>query len=103
MNAAHRKLNRWFSEEMKALIAQGATPEDIQEEAFAKLLGNKVMDRHRDEVLTDPELRKILILEAITNASPQELRGYAALYRAKGDAELAYDIETFADQQQRAS
>jgi hypothetical protein len=49
----------------------------------------------------DIDLRTFMIEDAIKTASPESLRELAAMQRAKGDLELAYDLETLADQRER--
>ena len=46
----HNQLDAWFSEELDALRAKGATGEDLKEPAFARLVLRTVLEKHADEI-----------------------------------------------------
>jgi len=91
-------LNAWYAEETAALVSMGATQDDVQEEAFEELLAQRVYARHQAEIKADPKLRKEIWRAIVEYASPEELREFAASFRAAALHDVAYDLETLADQ-----
>jgi hypothetical protein len=90
----------WYAEETAALVAKGATADDLREEAFEDLLAQKVHERHKDEIKADPALRKEIWRVIVEYASPEELREFAGYFRAAGLSGEAYDLEGWADERQ---
>jgi hypothetical protein len=93
------RMEPWFREEIDELRRQGATDDDIREPAFAKMLSDRVMQRHSDEI--DEPLINALARKGIETATSDQLREVAERYRKGGNNDLAYDFEHFADVRER--
>jgi len=109
MNAARlspeqlAKFNAWLSEEINALKAKGASEADLQEPAFANLVIQRIFERHSDEIREDREFGEAIFLMVHDDASPEDLRKWASEERAKGNVNMAYDIEVLADKRERTA
>jgi hypothetical protein len=101
MKTAQDILNGWFQEEIKLLIAKGATDEDIRDPAFAGVLAKNVIKQHDAEILANKEIGLLLWRDGLKNTTPANIRKIAAMARSKGDADLAYDMEELADRCER--
>ena len=84
------------ADKMRAL---GATDADIQEDAFAEMVGQKIAEQTFDE-LTPDDIR-VIWQNFILTASPEELRHAANNLRAKGEVDCPYDLEHLADLRER--
>jgi hypothetical protein len=71
----------WFAEETEALVAKGATADDMREEAFEQLLTEKVHAHHGAQIKADPALRAEIWRTIVEHASPEELREFAGYFR----------------------
>ena len=97
----HNQLDAWFSEELDALRAKGATGEDLKEPAFARLVLRTVLEKHASQIRSDPGLRKAVFRLVFEKATPKLLRAWAKRERAEGNLEIAYRFEQIADQRER--
>jgi hypothetical protein len=70
----HQQIRAWISEEIAALRARGATVDDMHEEVFIALVGEKILEHHWDEIHAAPELSSALITKGLRTASPETLR-----------------------------
>lgn len=92
--------DKWFAEETAALVAKGATPDDLREEAFMDLVYERVFARLWAEMGADPALRQEAWTTIVDIATPEELREFAAAFRRAALHDAAYDLETLADERQ---
>jgi hypothetical protein len=54
----HHQLDVWCREEIEAFKVKGATDEDLKEPAFARLVLRTVLEKHADQIRSDPGFRK---------------------------------------------
>jgi hypothetical protein len=83
------------------LRAEGLTPEEVGEDAFAHLLSTRVQERHLARILRDRALRGHLIEKTLLNVPPERLRGLAAVARNRGHTDLANDLDRLARARER--
>lgn len=96
------RLEALIKEEVELLKQQGATEADIHEPALLELVTRRVLERHFEQMYDDPVLMRAIAEYVLDEAaSPQQLRELAAKAGERGQADLAYDLETLADSVKR--
>jgi hypothetical protein len=93
------KVRTLISAEADKMRAAGATDADLQEDAFAEIIGEKIAEQTFGE-LTPDDLRAVW-QNFLETASPEELRHAAKNLRAQGESACLYDLEHLADLRER--
>ena len=94
-----KKVRALILAEAEKMRAIGATDADIQEDAFADMIGQKIAEQTFGELT--PDDYKVIWQIFIETASPEELRHAANNLRAKGKSDCPYDLEHLADVRER--
>lgn len=90
-----KKVRALLLAEAEKMRALGATDADIQEDAFAVMISQKIAEQTFGKLTPDDH-------KAIwRNFSPEQLRHMAKNLRAKGESDCPYDLEHLADLRER--
>jgi hypothetical protein len=91
----------WIQEEIKFMRQHGVTQEEMESPAICLSIAERLTQKHLEEIEANPELCRAMVEEGFRTAPPEDWRKLAADCRSKGKMDLAYKLETLADERER--
>jgi hypothetical protein len=95
------KLNEWFTEQIAALKAEGASEQDFKDPSVADLALRRIFEEHFEEIRNDPGLTDEIFAVVSDQTCPSDLRKVALQAREQCNLGIGHYLQLIADYRER--